>query len=69
MRVEVDLEGDGEPSLVANYPDEARRSGEYWRGATFKPVVNGTWPVVVTATDALGRSASTRCTPGMTVTY
>lgn len=50
------------------YPNEQRRSGEYWRGAVLKPTVTGTWPVLVTVTDALGRSTTFRCTPGVVVT-
>lgn len=69
VTVEIDLEGDGEPSLIATFPNQQRRSGEYWRGTAFKGVVNGTWPLMVIGTDALGNQAIARCLPGVTVTF
>lgn len=68
-RVELDLEGDGEPAVPAVFPTGLAFDGRYIRALAFKPTVNGTWPLVVTAWDAAGRVGSTRCTPGITVGF
>jgi hypothetical protein len=65
--IEVDLEGYGEPSLVKTFPQEVRRTGEYHRGTAVKFVREGTFPVVVTATDFQNRSTKVRCAPGIQV--
>lgn len=69
LRIELDLEGDGEPSILVNFSGEPGRDGRYFRALAFKPTVNGTWPLVVTAYDAVGRKGATRCTPGVTVIF
>jgi hypothetical protein len=68
VRVDLDLEGDGEPPIQVSFSVGLGFDGRYVRGLAFKPTVNGTWPLVVTAYDALGRSGVARCEPGMTVT-
>lgn len=67
-RIEIDLEGDGEPGVPAIFPVGVGFDGRYIRALAFKPTINGTWPLVVTATDTAGRTNATRCTPGITVT-
>jgi hypothetical protein len=68
-RVILDLEGDGEPPIEVGFTVGRGFDGRYVRALAFKPTVNGTWPLVVTAFDAAGRSGSSRCTPGVTVTF
>ncbi len=68
VRIELDLEGDNEPAVPLNFPTGLGFDGRYVRGLAFKPTVNGTWPLLVTATDATGRVGQTRCLPGVTVT-
>lgn len=68
-KISVDLEGDGEPSIEFSFVPENKRDGRYARALAFKPTVNGTWPLIVTAVDALGQSITTRCDPGTTVTF
>ena len=67
-RIEIDLEGDGEPGVPMIFPVGVGFDGRYIRALAFKPTINGTWPLVVTATDTAGRTNATRCTPGITVT-
>lgn len=69
VRIELDLEGDGEPAIPVTFPAGVGFDGRYVRGLFFKPTINGTWPLVVRAFDTLGRSGTTRCTPGVTVTF
>lgn len=52
--IELDLEGDGEPSLILEFLDEPRRDGRYCRALAFKPTVNGTWTLRVVARDNEG---------------
>jgi hypothetical protein len=67
-RIEIDLDGDGEPGVPAIFPVGVGFDGRYIRALAFKPTSNGTWPLIVTATDTAGRTNATRCTPGITVT-
>lgn len=67
--MELDLEGDGEPAISISFAVGVGFDGRYVRGLAFKPTVNGTWPLVVTVHDALGRTSTTTCRPGMTVTF
>lgn len=67
--LEVDLEGDGEPSQVVTYKVGPGRDGRYWSAVAIRPTINGTWPLVLRATTNNGRVGSVRCTPGMTVTF
>lgn len=69
VRIELDLEGDGEPAIPLAFPVGVGFDGRYIRGLNFKPTVNGTWPLLVSATNAVGRRASVRCTPGVTVGF
>ncbi len=68
VRIDLDLENDNEPAVPLNFPTGLGYDGRYVRGLAFKPTVNGTWPLLVTATDATGRVGQTRCLPGVTVT-
>jgi hypothetical protein len=69
VRIELDMEGDGEPAIPITFPVGLGFDGRYVRGLDFKPTVNGTWPLLVSATDAVGRKSTTRCTPGVTVGF
>lgn len=68
-RVELDLDGDGEPAVPVVFPVGRGFDGRYIRALAFKPTVNGTWPLVVTAWDAAGRVGVTRCSPGIMVGF
>ena len=59
--------GNGEPSVPITFPVGLGYDGRYVRALSFKPTVNGTFPLVVTATDGVGRKGAVRCVPGMTV--
>lgn len=65
----LDLENDGEPGVAVTFPVGVGYDGRYIRALAFKPTINGTWPLVVTATDAVGRTGQTRCLPGVTVMF
>jgi hypothetical protein len=67
-RIEIDLDGDGEPGVPVIFPVGVGFDGRYIRALAFKPTINGTWPLIVSATDTAGRTNATRCTPGITVT-
>lgn len=69
VRVEFDLENDGEPAVPITFPSGVGFDGRYVRALAFKPTINGTWPLLVSATDAVGRKASARCSPGVTVGF
>lgn len=69
VRLDLDLEGDGEPPIQVTFPAGLGFDGRYVRALAFKPTVNGTWPLVVTAYDAVGRVSATRCSPGVTVIF
>lgn len=69
VRIEMDMEGDGEPAIPLTFPAGLGFDGRYIRGLNFKPTVNGTWPLLVSATDAVGRKATARCLPGVTVGF
>jgi len=69
VRIEIDLDGDGEPAIPLTFPIGIGFDGRYVRGLAVKPTVNGTWPLVVSAIDARGRSGRIRCAPGITVTF
>jgi hypothetical protein len=49
--------------------DETRRDGRYVRALSFKPTVNGTWPLRVSAKDSAGHAASTVGPDPVTVTF
>jgi len=57
VEVELDLVGDGEPSIIIKFLDEPRRDGRYCRALAFKPTVNGDWILQVTAKDNQGNTA------------
>lgn len=72
-RVEVGLE-DGEDFLGATVDlGGTRPGGPAYRGLVWKPVVNGTWPLVLRAfTGTPGNFvevAATYCEPGVTVVF
>lgn len=69
VRLDFDLENDGEPAVPVTFPAGVGFDGRYVRALAFKPTINGTWPLFVTATDAVGRKASARCLPGVTVGF
>ncbi len=69
VEIDVDLEGDGEPAITYRFENKVGNDGRYNRALAPKFTVNGTWPLIVTAVDAVGRKGSTRCTPGITVTF
>lgn len=51
--VEIDLIGDGEPPFKVDLPYD-RSDGRYFRGMRWKPTINGTFPLIVTAVDSAG---------------
>ena len=57
IEVELDLVGDGEPSIIISFKDEPRRDGRYCRALAFKPTVNGSWTLQVSAKDNQGNTA------------
>lgn len=68
--IAVDLEGDGEPAKHFTVPVEAGNDGRFWRAVAYKPGINGTWPLIVTATDQAGNVGIARCGhPGVTVAF
>jgi hypothetical protein len=69
VRLDLDLENDGEPAVPITFPAGVGFDGRYVRALAFKPTINGTWPLLLTATDAVGRKASARCLPGVTVGF
>ncbi len=69
VRLDLDLENDGEPAVPVTFPAGVGFDGRYIRALAFKPTINGTWPLLVSATDAVGRKASARCLPGVTVGF
>ncbi len=69
VRLDLDLENDGEPAVPVTFQAGVGFDGRYIRALAFKPTVNGTWPLLVSATDAVGRKASARCAPGVTVGF
>ena len=68
-RVDLDLEGDGEPAITVRFDAGVGFDGRYVRALSFKPTVNGSWPLIVKAWNARGESSTTRCAPGMTVVF
>ena len=54
--IDLELLGDGEPSIPIMFLDEPRRDGRYCRALAFKPVVNGDWVLRVTAKDNQGNT-------------
>lgn len=69
MRVDLDLVGDGEAAIITSFEVGVGFDGRYIRAMAFKPTVNGTWPVSVTAWDTAGRTSTTVCSPGVTVIF
>ncbi len=69
VKVELDLEGDGEPAIPLTFEVGSGFDGRFVRALAAKFTANGTWPLVVTASDVRGRTGSARCTPGITVTF
>jgi hypothetical protein len=73
VKIDLDLEGDGEPAVSVAFPVGLGFDGRYVRALAFKPTRNSLpgepWPLLVTATDSQGRRSSTRCLPGVTVTF
>lgn len=67
-RIEAGLE-DGEDVLGATVDVGGRPGGPFYRGLVWKPVVNGTWPLVLRAFVGTTQVAMTRCVPGVTVTF
>jgi hypothetical protein len=61
-------EGSREGPKVVTFPQLLGSDGRVFRRHGPKFGVNGTWPLLVTAVDALGRSATVRCL-SMTVTF
>jgi len=57
LEIELDLVGDGEPSIIINFLNEPRRDGRYCRALAFKPTVNGDWTLQVSAKDNQGNTA------------
>jgi hypothetical protein len=70
-RVLIDVEGDGEPGLAINF--EGRQPGDpdarYFRAVAFKPVVNGTWPLRITAWTDQGCGSMTDGSHKVTVVF
>lgn len=69
VRLEVRLEGNGEPPIVYLFEPGVGADGRFNRRIGPKLTTNGTFPLVLTAFDTLGRSGSARCAPGVTVTF
>jgi hypothetical protein len=69
VEITLDLENDGEPAVPLKFPTGVGFDGRYVRALAFKPTINGTWPLLVTAVDDVGRKASARCLPGVTVGF
>ena len=69
VQIDMDLEGDGEPAISVTFPIGVGFDGRYVRALAFKPTVNGTWPLLFTATNRFGESLTVRCTPGVQVTF
>jgi hypothetical protein len=69
VRVELDLDGDGEPAISVRFDVGVGFDGRYVRALAFKPTVNGTWPLTVRAWNSRGESSTATCRPGMTVTF
>lgn len=63
------LEGDGDAAKTIETPPVLGFDGRNVRLLGVKGTVNGTWPLVVSAWDTAGNRGSTRCTPGITVTF
>lgn len=66
QRVELDLDGDGEPAVPLVFPVGRGFDGRYVRGLRFKPTVTGTWPLVVRAWNTQNEMGEVRCV-GVTV--
>lgn len=69
MLVTIGLEGSGEPPIPYSFPVGTGFDGRYNRAVAPKFTKNGLYPLVVIATDALGRQGSARCLPGILVTF
>jgi len=68
VKLSVALEGSGAAAIVYTWEVGLGFDGRYNRQIGPKFTVNGgPFPLLLTATDALGRTGSTRCTPGVTV--
>lgn len=67
VKIELDLEGDDEPSIPLSFVAENGRDGRYVRALAFKPVRNGTYKLRVTATDAKGNVGKSDGTHTVTV--
>jgi len=68
-RMELDLEGDGEPAVQVAFGVGVGFDGRYVRALAWKATVNGTWPLIVRAWNQRGEQSTTRCVPGVTVTF
>lgn len=68
-RMELDLEGDDEPAISISFGVGIGFDGRYIRALSFKPVRNGTYPLVVRAWTTTGLHSSTVCKPGVEVTF
>lgn len=65
----MSLEGNGEPPVTYKFENKVGNDGRYNRALAPKFTVNGTFPLLMTAVDAVGRKSTTRCTPGITVGF
>jgi hypothetical protein len=68
-RIDLDLDGDGEPAITVRFDVGVGFDGRYIRALAFKPTVNGTWPLVIKAYNLRGETSTTTCKPGMTVVF
>lgn len=66
-RVTFDMDDDGEPPQVVDFPVVHGSDARYFKAFAFKPTREGAFDLVLRALDAGGREvASARC-PGVTV--
>lgn len=68
-RIEAFLQGDGAPVYGITVDQTVGMDGRYTTALGWKPVINGTFPLVVRAIDKQNRVGQTTCTPGVTVTF
>lgn len=69
VKVEVDLEGDGESPKTIMYPSAINDDGRFFYGIFWKPVrTGGPFPLTLRVWDALGGYGEVTCSPGVTVT-
>lgn len=69
IELNVELEGDGQEGWTVPYKVGRNRDGRNFRAIAINPEVDGTWPLVLTASTNNGRIGRVRCVPGMTVTF